>query len=156
MSTIVALSTPAGRGAIAVVRLSGPGALQIAQDLASDFHNVKARHATLTRVLDPQTQQTLDEALITFFPGPESVTGEDVIEISCHGSPVIVRQILDATLSKGARLAGPGEFTLRALSNHKINLVQAEAIRDLIAAQTDAAVKQASRQLNGELSVALG
>jgi len=90
--------------------------------------------------------------LITFFKAPDSATGEDVIEISCHGSPVIVRAILDLTVSMGARLAAPGEFTLRALTNRKINLVQAEAIRDLIAAQTEAAVKQAARQIGGELS----
>jgi tRNA modification GTPase len=100
----------------------------------------------------PGTQETLDEVLITFFKAPDSATGEDVIEISCHGSPVIVREILDLTVSMGARLAAPGEFTLRALTNRKINLVQAEAIRDLIAAQTEAAVKQAARQVGGELS----
>ena len=94
--------------------------------------------------------------LLTCFHAPHSLTGEDVVEISCHGSPAVVRSIIDTTLELGAMLAGPGEFTLRALSNGKINLAQAEAIRDLIAAQTDAAVKQASRQLNGELSNALG
>jgi tRNA modification GTPase len=93
--------------------------------------------------------------LLTCFPAPHSLTGEDVVEISCHGSPAVVRSIIDATLELGAVLAGPGEFTLRALTNGKINLAQAEAIRDLISAQTEAAVKQASRQLNGELSNAL-
>jgi tRNA modification GTPase len=97
----------------------------------------------------------LDQVLLTCFPAPHSLTGEDVVEISCHGSPAIVRRIVDATLELGAVLAGPGEFTLRALTNGKINLAQAEAIRDLITAQTDAAVKQAARQLNGELSQAL-
>jgi len=152
MSTIVALSTPPGRGAIAVVRLSGPDALSITKRLAVDFDNVKARRATLSKISLPRTQETLDEVLITFFKAPDSATGEDVIEISCHGSPVIVREILDLTVSMGARLAAPGEFTLRALTNRKINLVQAEAIRDLIAAQTEAAVKQAARQVGGELS----
>jgi len=152
MSTIVALSTPPGRGAIAVVRLSGPDALSITKQLAVDLDNVKARRATLSKINLPGTQETLDEVLITFFKAPDSATGEDVIEISCHGSPVIVREILDLTVSMGARLAAPGEFTLRALTNRKINLVQAEAIRDLIAAQTEAAVKQAARQIGGELS----
>ena len=152
MSTIVALSTPPGRGAIAVVRLSGPNALSITKQLAVDLDNVKARRATLSKISFPGTQETLDEVLITFFKAPDSATGEDVIEISCHGSPVIVREILDLTVSMGARLAAPGEFTLRALTNRKINLVQAEAIRDLIAAQTEAAVKQAARQIGGELS----
>jgi len=152
MSTIVALSTPPGRGAIAVVRLSGPDALSITKQLATDLDNVKARRATLSKMSLPGTQETLDEVLITFFKAPDSATGEDVIEISCHGSPVVVREILDLMVSMGARLAAPGEFTLRALTNRKINLVQAEAIRDLIAAQTEAAVKQAARQIGGELS----
>jgi len=155
MSTIVALSTPAGRGAIAVIRISGPEALSITKQLAVDLDNVKCRRATLSKISLPGTHEIIDEALITFFKAPESVTGEDVIEISCHGSPVIVRQILDLTVSMGARFAGPGEFTLRALTNQKINLAQAEAIRDLIAAQTDAAVKQAARQVGGELSRAI-
>jgi tRNA modification GTPase len=154
MSTIVALSTPRGRGALAVIRLSGPDAIVIAQTLSrSDF---KPRRATLTRLMDPDDNEVLDQVLLTCFPAPDSLTGEDVVEISCHGSPAVVRRIIDTTLELGAVLAGPGEFTLRAVSNGKINLAQAEAIRDLIAAQTDAAVKQASRQLNGELSVAIG
>jgi tRNA modification GTPase len=100
----------------------------------------------------PETGEVLDEVLVTYFPRPHSVTGEDVVEISCHGSPVVVRQILDLAVELGARLAGPGEFSLRGVSNGKIDLAEAEAIRDLIAAQTEAAVKQASRQVGGELS----
>ena len=111
------------------------------------------RCATLTKLR--AGDEVLDQVLVTCFPAPHSLTGEDVVEISCHGSPAIVRRIIDATLASGATLAGPGEFTLRALTNGKINLAQAEAIRDLIAAQTDAAVKQAARQLNGELSATL-
>ena len=155
MSTIAALSTPRGRGALAVIRLSGPNAIAIAKTLG-DFDDVEPRQARLTKLTRPADQQMLDQVLLTCFPAPHSLTGEDVVEISCHGSPAIVRGIIDATLEMGAVLAAPGEFTLRALSNGKINLAQAEAIRDLIAAQTDAAVKQASRQLNGELSNALG
>ena len=155
MSTIVALSTPRGRGALAVIRLSGPDAIAIAKTLGS-VDEVEPRQARLTKLIRPADDQILDQALLTCFPAPHSLTGEDVVEISCHGSPAVVRSIIDATLEQGAVLAGPGEFTLRALSNGKINLAQAEAIRDLIAAQTDAAVKQASRQLNGELSNALG
>ena len=155
MSTIVALSTPRGRGALAVIRLSGPNAIAIAKTVG-DFDDVEPRQARLTKLTRPVDRQMLDQVLLTCFPAPHSLTGEDVVEISCHGSPAIVRSIIDATLELGAVLAGPGEFTLRALSNGKINLAQAEAIRDLIAAQTDAAVKQASRQLNGELSNAFG
>jgi len=152
MSTIVALSTPTGRGAIAIVRLSGPESRAILRALTPEFDNVKARRATLARIRVPASSETVDEALVTYFPAPHSVTGEDVVELACHGSPIIVRQIIDLALDAGALLAGPGEFTLRALSNRKINLAQAEAIRDLIAAQTNAAVKQASRQIGGELS----
>jgi tRNA modification GTPase len=153
MSTIVALSTPRGRGALAVIRLSGPDAIAIAQRMG--LHEVEDRRATLTTLTRPHDNEKLDQVLLTCFRAPHSLTGEDVVEISCHGSPAVVRTIVDTTLELGAVLAGPGEFTLRALSNGKINLAQAEAIRDLIAAQTDAAVKQASRQLNGELSNAL-
>ena len=155
MSTIVALSTPRGRGALAVIRLSGPTALAIARQMC-DLDGVEARRATLVKLTRPKDKEILDQVVLTCFHSPHSLTGEDVVEISCHGSPAVVRSIIDTTLELGAMLAGPGEFTLRALSNGKINLAQAEAIRDLIAAQTDAAVKQASRQLNGELSNALG
>ncbi|HET9710886.1 MAG TPA: tRNA uridine-5-carboxymethylaminomethyl(34) synthesis GTPase MnmE, partial [Pyrinomonadaceae bacterium] len=154
MSTIVALSTPRGRGALAVIRLSGPDAIAIARQM-SDVDVLEPRHATLITLRRPKNGDELDQVLLTCFNAPHSLTGEDVVEISCHGSPAVVRNIIDTTLELGALLAGPGEFTLRALSNGKINLAQAEAIRDLIAAQTNAAVKQASRQLKGELSIAL-
>jgi tRNA modification GTPase len=153
MSTIVALSTPRGRGALAVIRLSGPDAIAIAQRMG--LLEVDDRRATLTTLVRPRDDEKLDQVLLTCFRAPHSLTGEDVVEISCHGSPAVIRSVIDTTLELGAVLAGPGEFTLRALSNGKINLAQAEAIRDLIAAQTNAAVKQASRQLNGELSNAL-
>src|SRR5256885_10693993 len=151
MNTIVALSTPRGRGALAVIRLSGARAIEIAKQL-SGLDEVEPRRATLTKLRRPEDDEILDQVLLTCFPAPHSLTGEDVVEISCHGSPTVVRSIIDTTLKLGAVLAGPGEFTLRALTNGKVNLAQAEAIRDLISAQTEAAVKQASRQLNGELS----
>src|ERR1044072_6475483 len=154
MSTIVALSTPRGRGALAVIRLSGADAVAIAERMG--LHEVQDRRATLTTLARPHDNEKWDQVLLTCFNAPHSLTGEDVVEISCHGSPAVVRSIIDTTLELGAVLAGPGEFTLRALSNGKVNLAQAEAIRDLIAAQTEAAVKQASRQFNGELSNALG
>ena len=149
MSTIVALSTPRGRGALAVIRLSGPLAINIVTQMAG-LGDIEPRRAKLTTL--NREDQIIDEVILTCFLAPHSLTGEDVVEISCHGSPAVVRQIVDRTLELGAVLAGPGEFTLRALSNGKINLAQAEAIRDLISAQTDAAVKQAARQMNGELS----
>src|SRR5215212_7996777 len=155
MGTIVALSTPRGRGALAVIRLSGPEALTITQRMAL-IDQIEPRRSTLTTLHRANDDGILDQVLLTYFSAPHSLTGENVVEISCHGSPAVVRSIIDATLELGAVLAGPGEFTRRALSNGKINLAQAEAIRDLIAAQTEAAVKQATRQLNGELSNALG
>jgi tRNA modification GTPase len=154
MNTIVALSTPRGRGALAVIRLSGPEAIAIARQLGG-LDEVGPRQARLTKLRSPGENEILDQVLLTCFRAPNSLTGEDVVEISCHGSPAVIRSIIDATLELGAVLAGPGEFTLRAVSNGKINLAQAEAIRDLIAAQTGAAVKQAARQMNGELANAL-
>ena len=138
-----------------MIRLSGPDAIAITRRMSS-VDEVEPRRATLITLRRPQDESELDQVLLTSFTTPHSLTGEDVVEISCHGSPAIVRSIIDTTLELGAVLASPGEFTLRALSNGKINLAQAEAVRDLIAAQTEAAVKQASRQLHGELSNALG
>jgi tRNA modification GTPase len=153
MDTIVALATPPGRSAIGVVRLSGPSALAIARSLIGDStFQPKPAHVNLRRIRNLSSGESIDRALLTYFETPNSFTGEDVIEISCHGSPIIIREVIDSVLSLGGRLAGPGEFTLRALSNGKMNLSQAEAIRDLINAQTDAAAQQAVRQLSGELS----
>ncbi|HKE56404.1 MAG TPA: tRNA uridine-5-carboxymethylaminomethyl(34) synthesis GTPase MnmE [Pyrinomonadaceae bacterium] len=154
MSTIVALSTPRGRGALGVVRLSGPEALRIANQLTGSIAEFEPKRVTLAKLLE-RDGAVIDEMLVTYFKAPHSLTGEDVIEFSCHGSPAVLRKLIDLTLSLGAQLAGPGEFTLRALANGKVNLAQAEAIRDLISAQTEAAAKQAALQLNGELSRAL-
>jgi len=151
VSTIVALATPLGKSAIAIIRLSGEKSLEIAKRLTgkTDF---KPRYANLQRIYDPQTAEIIDEVVLTYFPAPKSFTGEDVIEISCHGAPIVIRQILDACLLLGARIAEPGEFSLRALMNGKMNLTQVEAIRDLIEAQTLAAARQSLRQMQGEIS----
>ncbi len=155
-NTIVALATPFGRSGIGVIRLSGPDALAYTQQLASDSGlNLKPRLVRLTRLRDPETTEVIDEALLTYFKSPNSFTGEDVVEISCHGSPVLLRQVIDICLKLGARMADPGEFTLRALANGRIDLAEAEAIRDLIDAQTTASARQAVRQLRGEFSNAL-
>lgn len=153
MNVIVALATPPGRSGIGVIRLSGEGSLDIVRKLIrnADF-SPKPRFACLQKVYDLQTSEVLDAALITYFQSPQSFTGEDVIEISGHGSPVILRQIVDSCLKLDARMAEAGEFTLRALANGQINLSQAEAIRDLIDAQTTAVARQSIRQLHGELS----
>ena len=155
MSTIVALSTPRGRGAIAVIRFSGPASASIVETLTRHAGHYEPRRATLAQVKHGPGGEMLDEVIVTLFKSPQSLTGEDVVEVACHGSPAIIRQVLDMSLALGARLAGPGEFTLRAVANGKIKLAEAEAIRDLIESQTEAAAKQAARQLKGELSATL-
>jgi tRNA modification GTPase len=151
--TIVALSTAPGRAALGVIRLSGPGSLEITRRILNDADfTPDPGRVTLRKLLHANSGETLDEALVTFFQSPHSFTGEDLVEFSCHGSPVVIELLLDQLLKLDARLASPGEFTLRALGNGRINLSQAEAIRDLIDAQTDAAARQASRQLSGEVA----
>lgn len=154
--TIVALSTPPGRGGLGVIRLSGPRSLELARALTRDPHFAPDSHrATLKKLHHPDTGELLDRALVTHFRAPHSFTGEDVIELSCHGSPALLLHVVDVLLALGARAADPGEFTLRALSNGRLSLSQAEAVRDLIDARTQTAVKQAARQLGGELSARL-
>jgi tRNA modification GTPase len=154
--TIVALSTPPGRSGIGVIRLSGESALALTRSLLADTSfNPEPNRVTLKAVVDPDSQEILDRALVTFFKSPHSYTGEDIVEISCHGSPPLLLRVLDSLLFFGARTADPGEFTLRAVSNGRLSLTQAEAVRDLIVAQTHMAVRQAARQLNGELSARL-
>ncbi|MBA3441176.1 MAG: tRNA uridine-5-carboxymethylaminomethyl(34) synthesis GTPase MnmE [Pyrinomonadaceae bacterium] len=155
-NTIVALSTPPGRSGIGVIRLSGARALDFTCSLLQDNHfSPQPNSVSLRTIYDPANGEILDRALITYFKSPRSFTGEDMVELSCHGSPILLLHIVDALLHLGARAADPGEFTLRSLSSGKINLAQAESLRDLIDAQTHAAVRQAARQLGGELSVQL-
>jgi tRNA modification GTPase len=154
--TIVALSTPTGRSGIGVIRLSGERALDYVRSLLNDPHFTPDSHrVVLRKIFDPQTHELLDRAIITYFKAPQSFTGEDIVELSCHGSPVLLLHVVDALLALGARAAEAGEFTLRALANQRLNLSQAEAVRDLIDAQTQSAVRQAARQLGGELSARL-
>ena len=154
--TIVALSTPPGRSGIGVIRLSGASSLDLLRILVRDQDFApEPNRVVLKEIYVPDRGELLDRALITYFKSPHSFTGEDVVELSCHGSPPLLLHVIDALLSSGARTADPGEFTLRALSNGRMNLSQAEAVRDLIDAQTLAAVQQAARQLNGELSARL-
>ncbi|MBA2378315.1 MAG: tRNA uridine-5-carboxymethylaminomethyl(34) synthesis GTPase MnmE [Blastocatellia bacterium] len=155
-ATIVALATPQGRSGIGVIRLSGDDSVKIAAALIGlNEPDLTPRQASLYNLKDPVTGETLDSALVTYFRAPNSFTGEDVVEISCHGSPVILREVVDVCLAEGARLAEPGEFSLRALGNGRINLAEAEAIRDLIDSQTAAAARQAVRQMHGEFSARL-
>ncbi|HUE80876.1 MAG TPA: tRNA uridine-5-carboxymethylaminomethyl(34) synthesis GTPase MnmE [Pyrinomonadaceae bacterium] len=154
MHTIVALATPPGRSAIGIVRLSGPLAFSILQSLTK-LDVVEAGGATLHSLKDPVSNEVIDRAVVTCFKAPHSFTGEDVVEISCHGSPVLLRRVINTVLRMDARLAEPGEFTLRALTNGKLDLSQAEAIRDLIEARTEAAARQAVRQMSGAMSATL-
>lgn len=152
-NTIVAPATPFGRSGIAVIRLSGESSLQIAKKLTRDEKfSPEPRRAVLKKIYDLKTVEILDEAVVTYFQSPQSFTGEDVIEISCHGSPVVLRQIVDFCLKLDARMADAGEFSLRALANGRMNLSQAEAVRDLIDAHTIASARQSVRQMSGELS----
>ncbi len=152
--TIAAIATPVGAGGIGVVRISGPESLWIARRLTRRTRDPKPRYAHLVRIYDGNNE-LIDQALLLFMPGPRSYTGEDVAELSCHGSPVALRRVLDSTLAAGARPAGPGEFTLRAFLNGRLDLAQAEAVADLVAAPTPAALAVAANQLAGRLSDAV-
>jgi tRNA modification GTPase len=155
--TICALSTAPGRAGIAVVRLSGGESVRIAREVFVPEQGgdpLPARRSVLGRVLDPRGGE-LDQALVTLFPGPRSYTGEDLVEISLHGSPVLVAAVLDALCARGARLAEPGEFTLRAFAHGRLDLAQAEAVRDMIEAKTLYQARVAARQRDGSLSRAI-
>jgi len=154
--TIVALSTPPGRSGIGVIRISGKDALELTRSIILDpKFNPKPNRVFLKAVHDQGSSEIIDRALVTYFKSPHSYTGEDVVELSCHGSPPLLLSVIDSLLFFGARAADPGEFTMRALASGRLNLTQAEAVRDLIDAQTHAAVRQAARQLGGELSAQL-
>lgn len=155
--TIAAISTPPGRGGIGIVRFSGPHAWSIAARLLRLTAPLEHARARFVRVLDPRSEDPaeappLDEAVVTAFLAPNSYTGEDVIEIAAHGAPVILDTILSAALQHGARLAEPGEFTQRAFLAGRLDLTEAEAVHDLIAAQTLEQARAAAQQLGGSLS----
>ncbi len=148
---IAALATPPGRSAIAVVRLSGAGALAVAARVVDGFSADRPRVATLATFRDA-AGDTIDRGLVTVFPGPGSYTGEDLVELSCHGGLLAPARLLAALHAAGARPASPGEFTRRAVLNGKLDLVQAEAVGDLIDAVAPAQARAALRQLDGGLS----
>ena len=138
--TIVAIATPPGRGGIGVVRLSGPDALATARQLIAHDRPLAPRHATLTTISVVSGRgpaNTIDHAVATYFPAPASYTGDDVVELSAHGSPVILQAIVAAAVASGARLAEPGEFTLRAFLNGRIDLTQAEAVAEVPGVTTE-------------------
>ena len=154
VDTIAAVSTPPGRGGIGIVRLSGPESASIAAQLVRLRQPLNHARARLADVLDENNpgSDRIDEALVTFFAAPNSYTGDDLIEIAGHGSPVVLDLLLRRALVLGARLAEPGEFTQRAFLAGKLDLTQAEAVRDLIDAQTLTQARQAGSQMGGALS----
>jgi len=162
-ATIAAISTPSGRGGIGIVRLSGPEAVAIAERLVRLRGPLQHARARLAKVLDPAVLDSdvldpdggadpIDEALVTFFAAPNSYTAEDLVEIAAHGSPIVLDLLLRQALALGARLAEPGEFTQRAFLSGRIDLTQAEAVRDLIEAQTLTQARLAASQMGGALS----
>jgi tRNA modification GTPase len=155
--TIVAIATPPGRGGIGIVRLAGPQAKEIAQPMLRLKHELEAGRAVFGELVEPcgasvSHEQRIDEVVVTYFAKPHSYTTDDIVEIAAHGSPVVLRHIVELCLSAGARLADPGEFTMRAFLNGRIDLSQAEAVRDLIDSQTLYQAKIAAQQLEGALS----
>jgi tRNA modification GTPase len=149
--TICALSTPQGMGALALIRLSGPESIDIAQNVFSrKLENVESHRAVHGWIVDGDKK--MDDVVLTLFRSPKSFTGEDTVEIACHGSTYIQQSVLQLLLKKGARMANPGEYTMRAFMNGKMDLSQAEAIGDLIASESEAAHKQALHQMRGGFS----
>jgi tRNA modification GTPase len=162
--TIVAIATPPGRGGIGVVRLAGPAAREIASPMLRLKHDLDPGRATFGELIEPSQKHVgtaerrsalaarIDEVVVTYFAKPHSYTTDDIVEIAAHGSPVVLRHIVELCVGAGARLAEPGEFTMRAFLNGRIDLTQAEAVRDLIDSQTLYQAKIAAQQLEGALS----
>ena len=155
--TIAAISTPMGEGAIAIVRLSGDEAVAIADKIFKSPNNKKLIEVPTHTIhyghlIDPKTDEVVEEVMLSLMRGPKTFTREDVVEINCHGGIVSVNRVLQLVLRFGARLAEPGEFTKRAFLNGRIDLSQAEAVMDLIRAKTDRAMNVALNQMDGKLS----
>lgn len=149
--TIAAQATPAGRGGVGIIRISGAKAKDIALALIQKTSAFTPRYAHFHQFLD-ESRDIVDEGLVLFFPGPHSFTGEDVIELQGHGGPVVMTSLLNRVLHLGARMAKPGEFSERAFLNDKLDLAQAEAIADLIDSASEQAARCAIRSLNGAFS----
>ncbi len=153
--TIAAISTPVGEGAIAIVRTSGPRSIVMADRLFRGKNKLSAVHSHTVhhgQVVDPETGQVVDDVLVSLMKGPATYTGEDLVEINCHGGQLVTQKILQLVIRSGARLASPGEFTRRAFLNGRLDLAQAEAVVDLIRSKADVSLKVAMRQLSGGLS----
>ncbi|AMV63016.1 GTPase and tRNA-U34 5-formylation enzyme TrmE [Pediococcus damnosus] len=154
LDTIAAISTPPGEGGISIVRLSGNEALEVASRVfkGKDLHKVNSHTINYGHIVNPKTNEKIDEVMVSVMLAPKTYTREDVIEINCHGGIVPTNDILQLVLSNGARMAKPGEFTERAFLNGRVDLSQAEAVMDLIRAKTDRSMKVALNQLDGDLS----
>lgn len=157
IETIAAIATAPGEGAVGIIRLSGPRALKLAREIfrtpqGDPFPRFSPRKLLHGRVTNPETCEVLDECLLVAMPGPHSYTGEDVAEIHGHGGPFSLRAILRLLIDRGASPAGPGEFTRRAFLNGRMDLIQAEAVADLIAARSEAGLRAALGHLSGRLS----
>lgn len=150
--TIAAIATAPGRGAIALIRVSGPGATDVAQRVVSGFDRTQVQLVRLASIRDPAEGTVIDHALVTVFVAPRSYTGEDMVEISVHGGTIVPALVLRALIAAGARQALPGEFTRRAVANGRMDLLQAEAVADLIDARSTMAHRVAINQLDGSLS----
>ena len=151
--TVVALATPPGRGGLGVVRLSGERAIEIATRVVRlRKPALETQRATLGEILEPASGRVLDQVVVTCFRRPHSYTAEDVVEICCHGAPVVLGHVVERCLAEGARAAEPGEFTLRAFLNGRIDLTQAEAIGDLIESRTLYQAQVAAQQMEGSVS----
>lgn len=158
--TIAAIATPAGQGGIGIVRISGQEAITIVDKVlrlesGKTLTASTSHHVYYGKVVFHQSQQILDEVLVVLMRGPKSFTAEDVVEINCHGGMTVLRSVLEEILQAGARLAAPGEFTKRAFLHGRIDLVQAEAVSDIIQAKTESFLRQSQYQLKGELSTHL-
>lgn len=156
--TICAISTPPGIGGIAIIRISGPEAIAIADRVwrGKSLGEAASHTAHLGVIVDPSTGNELDQAVATLFRGPRSFTGEDVVEFSVHGSRWIQTELINLLIRNGCRLADAGEFTRRAFTNGRIDLAEAEAVADVIAAESEAANRVAQQQLRGSFSRCLG
>ena len=153
--TICAVSTPPGYGGIAVIRVSGLRALELTKKIAPGLpKSLESHHVYFTTIVS-ENKSHIDEVLITYFQNGKSFTGEEVVEISCHGNPSICEAILSQLTRLGARPADRGEFTYRAFMNQRIDLIQAESVLSLIESQSEAARGLALRQLKGELSISI-
>ncbi|HDI0820621.1 TPA: tRNA uridine-5-carboxymethylaminomethyl(34) synthesis GTPase MnmE [Staphylococcus aureus] len=155
LDTITSISTPMGEGAIGIVRLSGPQAVEIADKLYKGKHllnDVPSHTINYGHIIDPESKEVVEEVMVSVLRAPKTFTREDIIEINCHGGILTINRVLELTMTYGARMAEPGEFTKRAFLNGRINLSQAEAVMDFIRSKTDRASKVAMNQIEGRLS----